>query len=129
MLVSVLFNLLEGVGGIEEKQVLEQARQGSFLAKLCAYRVATTQVVTFSHFAQRCCGQAVEASVELEWGSLGWKWRVSRGFMVQFLDSTSLTAEGRGVWQGAGLASDATPGFLASGELPGQERTLWMQGQ
>lgn len=53
---------------LKRNEVLGQVRLGAFLAKLCTYRVATTQVVTFSQFAQRCCG-VVEASVELEWGS------------------------------------------------------------
>lgn len=114
---------LKGWEVLKRNEVLGQVRQGAFLAKLCTYRVATTQVVTFSQFAQRCCGGC---------GGLGRAKMGVTGGNGEFLEDSRCGFWTQHLWQprvglcgrGPGLAYNAAP-WLSLGELPGQERTLW----
>ena len=88
----------------------EESEQGEAgVPSLPSCAPATTWVVTFTQFARRGragCG----ALVELKQESLGWRWRVPRGFMSPFLDPASLAT--KQAWPVV-----LPPCFLLSGDL------------
>lgn len=83
------------------------------LPRLCSCRAATTQVGTFSQFAQMycvACGALSRARMRVTW--------VSRRFMLSFLDPASLATEDSGGRQAWPMMLSLC--FLLSGKLPGK---------